>query len=476
MNNKSNIFSNFIWRFAERSGAQIVQFIVSIILARILSPSDYGTLAIVMVFIYILQVFVDSGLGSALVQKKAADDLDFSSVFFFNMFVCTLLYGMVFVSAPFIANFYNNPALTSITRVLALMLIISGLKNVQQAYVSRTLQFKKFFFATSVGTIIAAIVGVWMAYSGFGIWSLVGQKLINMLIDTIVLWFTVNWRPKFMFSFNRLIALISYGWKLLVSALLDTLYTNIRSLVIGKSYSASDLAFYDQGNMFPKTIVSNINAAIDSVLFPVMSKSQDDRVAIKNMTRRAIKVSTYIMAPMMIGLATIATPLVSLVLTDKWLSCVFFMRIFCITYMFYPIHTANLNAIKAMGHSDIFLKLEIIKKVIGLIVLFATMWINVRAIAYGALFTSFTSQIINTWPNKKLLDYSYLEQLKDILPSILLALVMGFAISFLSVLSVSKLVLIIIQIILGAIIYIIGSKVLKLDSFQYLLGIIKGRK
>ena len=471
---KKNVIGNFIWRFAERCGAQAVTFIVSIVLARILAPQDYGTIALVTVFTSILQVFVDSGLGTALIQKKDADDLDFSSVFYFNLGVCFILYVGMFVVAPFIAAFYNDMSLTPVVRVISLTIVISGVKGIQQSYVSRNMLFKRFFFSTIGGTIFSAILGIFMAYQGCGVWALVAQQLSNTAIDTLILWLTVKWRPKLMFSWKRLVNLLSFGWKLLVSSLLDTLYNNLRNLIIGKIYSSADLAYYNQGDKFPKVIVTNINSSIDSVLLPTMSSVQDDNSRVKSMTRRAIKTSTYVMAPLMMGLAFCATPIVKLILTEKWLSCVPFLQIFCITYMFWPIHTANLNAIKAMGRSDLFLKLEIMKKAIGLILLFATMHISVMAMAYSLLISSLTSQIINSWPNKKLLKYGYLEQLKDILPAIFLAVTMGFLVSLIQLLNLGSAVTLVIQIPLGAFIYILGSKILKLESFEYIMDMMKG--
>lgn len=471
-NNKS-VIANCIWRFAERSGAQLVTFIVSIVLARLLMPEDYGTIALVTVFTTIMQVFVDSGLGTALIQKKDADDLDFSSVFYFNFVVCIVLYLVMFFAAPFIAAFYNMPELTPVVRVISLTIIISGIKGVQQSFVSRNMLFKRFFYATLGGTIFSAFLGIAMAYAGFGVWAIVAQQLSNTTIDTLILWITVKWRPKLMFSWNRLKGLLSFGWKMLCSALLDTVYGNLRNLLIGKIYSSSDLAFYNQGDKFPKLIVSNINTSIDSVLLPTMSKEQDDKNRVKNMTRRAIMVSCYIMAPLMIGLACCASNVIAIVLTEKWLPCVFYLQIFCITYMFYPIHTANLNAIKAMGRSDLFLKLEIWKKLIGMILLLSTMFISVKAMAYSLLISTLTSMIINSWPNKKLLDYSFLEQMKDILPSILLAVGMGVLVYLIGMINLPVLPLLLIQVICGGVVYIVGSAVFKLEPFVYLLGIIK---
>lgn len=453
-----------------------MSFLVSIVLARLLAPEDYGVIALVTVFTSILQVFVDSGLGTALVQKKNADEVDFSSVFYFNVLVCLTLYAGMFVAAPAIAKFYDNPIYVPLVRVLSLTLVISGLKNIQQAYVYRHMIFKRFFFSTLGGTIASAILGIVMAYAGFGVWALAAQYVSNTAIDTLILWITVPWRPKKKFSWTKLKSLLSYGWKLLVSALLDTGYTSVWNLLIGKVYSSADLSFYDQGSKYPKAIIGTISNSIDSVLLPTMSIVQDDRAQIKSMTRRSIVTSVYVMAPLMMGLAGCAEPLVSLILTDKWLPCVPYMRIFCITYMFWPVHSANLNAIKAMGRSDLFLRLEILKKIIGIGLLLCTMRISVMAMACSLLISSVTSQIINSYPNWKLLNYRYLEQLRDILPSILLAVIMAVAVGAVPLLGYGNVLTLCIQIPLGAVIYVAGSAIFRLESFRYLLNMIEDRR
>ena len=473
MGKRGSVISNLIWRFAERCGAQGVQFIVSLVLARLLEPSAYGTIALVTVFTTILQVFVDSGMGNALIQKKNADETDFSTVFYFNIFICLILYLGIFIAAPFIARFYNDESLTAVIRVLSLTIVISGVKNVQQAYVSRNMLFKRFFFATLGGTIGSAMLGIIMAYKGFGVWSLVAQQLLNTAASTAILWITVKWHPKLLFSLKRLKGLFSYGWKLLVSSLIDTVYNNIRQLIIGKLYSSEDLSFYNRGKQFPNFIVTNVNSSIDSVLLPAMSREQDDVNSVKNMTRRSIKISTYVMAPLMMGLAFMATNVVKLILTDKWLACVPFLQIFCITYMFYPIHTANLNAIRAMGRSDLFLKLEVIKKIIGMIVLVATMWFGVMAMAYSLLFTSIVSQIVNASPNKKLLNYGYKDQLKDILPSIVVAVFMGICVYAVGFINMPLIITMIIQVLIGVVIYFLISILFKFEAFYYILEIVK---
>ncbi len=467
------VTTNFFWKFLERCGSQGVTFIVSIVLARLLAPEVYGTIALVTVFTTLLQVFVNSGLGNALIQKKDSDDLDFSTVFYFNILFSLALYLLMFFVSPLIAALYGEPTLTPVLRVLSLTIVFSGIRNVQQAYVSKQMIFKKFFVVTLGATLGSAIIGIAMAYMNFGVWSLVGQQLSNAVLSAILLWVTVKWRPKKMFSFLRLKGLYSFGWKLLVSATIDTLYNDLRTLIIGKLYTTSDLAYYNKSKQFPHLIVNNVNLSIDSVLLPTMSSVQESKEKVKAMTRRAIKTSTYIMMPLMVGLAVCAEPLVRVVLTEKWMPCVPYLRIFCFTYAFYPIHTANLNAIKAMGRSDLFLKLEIAKKIVGLVLLFASMWYGVMAMAYTSLVTSVVSQIVNSWPNKKLLNYSYSEQLKDIFPQIILSIVMGACVYCVQFLNIAMGIRLIFQVVLGIIVYIAASVLFRIDSFKYVLGLLR---
>lgn len=471
----TSVISGFLWRLMERMGAQVVSFVVSIVLARILDPNAYGTVALITVFTTIMQVFVDSGLGNALIQKKDADDTDFSTVFYVNIVFCCSLYAIMWVASPLIAGFYKDPLLVPYIRVLSLTIVVSGIKNVQQAYVSRNMLFKKFFFATLGGTIGAAVIGITMALKGFGVWALIAQQLFNLTVDTLILWITVPWRPKRLFSLERLGSMFSYGWKLLVSTLLDTGYNNLRQLLIGRVYSRVDLAFYNQGDKFPAIIINNINSSIDSVLLPAMSHDQDDKTRVKEMTRRAIKISTYIMGPLLAGMAACADSIVHLVLTDKWLFCVPYMRVFCICYLFYPIHTANLNAIKAMGRSDTFLKLEVIKKIIGLVVLIISIRISVMAIAWSLLISTITSLVINSWPNEKLLGYDFYSQMKDIMPNLALSLIMGVLVYLGGAFIPNAVLKLILQILFGAAIYVVLSVITRNESFQYMLTMIQNR-
>jgi O-antigen/teichoic acid export membrane protein len=473
---KKEVVSGFFWRFAERIAAQGVSFIVQLVLARILMPEDYGTVALIVVITNILQVFVDSGMGNALIQKKDADNIDFSTVFYFNIAICILVYLLLFFFSPLIADFYNRPEMTSMLRVAGIVILIAGVKNIQQAYVSRNMIFKRFFFATIIGTIISAFVGIGLALRSAGAWALIAQQLTNPAIDTLVLWITVKWRPTKDFSMKRLKGLFSYGWKLLVSSLIDTTYNNLRQLVIGKLYSSADLAFYNRGKQLPELAVTNIDTSINSVLLPTMSREQDDKVRMKSMTRRAIRTSSYVMWPIMLGLMATATPLVSLILTDKWLPAVPYIRVFCLTFAVYPIHTANLNAIQAMGRSDLFLKLEIIKKSYGMAFLIATMWFGPMVMAYSLLVTSVLSMIVNSWPNRKLMNYTFGEMMLDILPDAAMALVMGAIVYAITFLHLGNVITLIIQIPLGIVIYALLSKLFHIDSFEVILDFIRKRR
>ena len=469
---KQTVFSNLIWRFMERCGAQVVAFVVSIVLARLLDPALYGRIALVTVITSILNVFVDSGMANALIQKKDTDDLDYSSVFYFNVAFCLVLYLGLFLAAPLLSRFYHDSSLVPVFRVLGLTIVISGVKNVQQAYVAKTMQFRRFFFSTLGGTVLSAIVGITMAYRGFGIWALVTQQVLNAAVNTAILWLTVGWKPRRIFSLERLKGLVSYGWKILVSGLLDTVYLKLYQLVVGLRYTEADLAFYNKADQMPLLLVENINNSIDSVLLPVLSAEQDSRESVRAMTQRAIKTSTYIMMPLMAGLAVCAQPLIRLLLTEKWLPCVPYMRIFCIVYAFYPLHTANLSAIKALGRSDIFLKLEVLKELVSIVLLLVTMRYGVYAIALGLLVSSVASQLINSWPNRKMLGYTYPQQLRDMAPAILLSLLMAACVWPIQRLGLSDFVTLLIQVPLGVAVYAGVSAALKLESFRFLLEVI----
>lgn len=475
-NRRQNVASNFIWRFAERCGAQGITFVVSIVLARVLEPRMYGTVALVTVFTNIINVFIDGGLGNALIQKKDADDDDFTSVFIFNLGMCIIVYGIMYTVAPHIAKFYDIPELTSIVRVMSVALVLSGVKNIQQSYVSKNLLFKRFFFSTLGGTIAAALTGIVMAYHGFGVWALVFQYVINNTIDTLILWITVRWRPRGRFSVIKLKRLITYGWKLLASHLLDTLYKNIRSLLIGKVYDETQLAYYNKGNQLPGLVISNTVSSLDSILFPVMSKGQDDREELRRVTRRINRVSNYMIWPLMIGLAACGEVLIEVLLTEKWLPCVPFMRLLCVGYAFRPIHATNLNIIKSCGRSDIYLKIEIIKKTIEIAVIIISLPHGVIAIALGEMLVDPITSLIDAYPSKSLIGYRIVDQIIDMSPAVILSLIMGIVVYMISFLSLSKIAILFIQIFVGVVVYIVLSVVSHNDSFLYLWAMIEEKK
>lgn len=470
---KSLVLSSLFWKFMERGGNQSIQLIAQIVLARLLLPEDYGILALVVIFTQIAAVFVQSGLNTALIQKKDADDIDFSSVFYLSLAIAGILYIGLFFAAPFVAKFYGLPQIVSVFRVLSITLIFGAFNSIQNAVISRNLQFKKLFFSSTGAIIISGAIGITMAYAGLGVWALVGQQISNQFLLTLIMWLTVKWRPRFVFSFKRVNGLFSFGWKLLASSLLNTIYMELRSLVIGKMFSPAMLGFYNRGKQFPSVIVSNIDGSIQSVMFPVFASQQDDRLRVKEMMRRAIVTSSFIIFPMMVGLAVTAEPLVKLLLTDKWLPCVPFLQIYCAIYALMPIHTANLQAINAIGRSDIFLKLEIIKKIIGLSILAVTVFYGVYAIALGGILSSLISSFVNAYPNKYLINYSYKEQVNDIIPSLLLSLVMGATVYSLKWLGLSVLITLIIQVIAGAVLYAGLAWVFKLECFRYLFNTMK---
>ena len=422
---KSQVFSSLIWKFFERTGTQVVQLVIQIILARILSPDDFGIITIIVVFTTLAGVFVQSGFNTALIQKKEVDELDFSTVFYVSLAIATLFYFILYFSAPYIAVFFKEQELQPILRVLSVILFLGVLNSIQNAVIARNMQFKKLFFSSLGGIVFAGIIGIILAYKGFGVWALVYHQIIKVFSVTTILWFTVKWRPKWIFSISRVKLLFDFGWKMLLTSLIYSLYMNLRSLVIGRMFTSDLLGFYSRGEQFPSLIVTNIDGSIQSVLFPALSSQQENIPQIKKMVRRTIVTSTFLIFPLMFGLAVIAEPLVKILLTDKWLPSVPFLQIFCFIYALWPIHTVNLQAINAIGRSDISLKLQIIKRAMDIVILVITVFFGIYAILLGALFSGIISTFINAYPNKKLINYSYKDQFRDIIPSLLIASAMG---------------------------------------------------
>lgn len=469
--NNPGLLSNLVWKFAERITAQLVTLVVSLILARLLEPQHYGMVSVVMIFITIANVFVSDGFGSALIQKKDADALDFSTVLYFNIAFSIVLYLVLFISAPFIQRFYGEEyaLITPVLRVLGLRLILSAINSVQQAYVSRNMIFRMFFLSTLLGTVVSAIVGIALAYMGAGVWAIVAQYMSNTTVDTIVLAVRLKEKPIVAFSFQRLHGLILYGINILGANLLVCGYQELRALIIGKLYTSSDLAFYDRAKQFPQVFITNINSSIGAVLFPKISKEQDDLARVKETARLSIRFSSFFISPLMIGLAVVAEPLVRVLLTDKWIACVPMLQLFCLLYLVQPIHTANMQAIKAIGRSDVFAKLEIIKKSIELISLLMVMRKGVFAIVVNMTVLNILFVLVNMLPNVRLLNYHLMEQMRDILPNLLMGVVMGVTVYLLKFLHLPEVYLLVLQIVSGAIIYISLSAVTKNDELSYIL-------
>ena len=471
------LISNLIWKFAERISAQLVTLIVSVVLARILDPSDYGVIAIVNIFIALANVFVVDGFGSALIQKKDADALDFSSVLYFNVAFSVALYFVLFFAAPYISDFYGEgyEILTPVLRVLGLRLILAAANTVQHSYVAKKMIFRKYFWATLIGTSVSGIVGIAMAYSGFGVWSLVAQYLTGTAVNTLVLVISLHRLPILAFSFKRLRELLKFGARMLGSGLLIMGYQELRALIIGKLYSSKDLAFYDKGKQFPSLIVTNINTSIGAVLFPKMANEQDDLNKIKETARNSIRFSSFIMSPLMLGMLAVAEPFVRVVLTEKWLPCVPLLQLFCIVFLFQPIHTANMQAIKAIGRSDVYLRLEIIKKAIELVALIAVMQISVNAIVVSMAILTAGFTFINAFPNRKLISYTYKEQAEDILPNVLKAGVMAVVVYAINFVPFSPLVKLLVQVACGGVLYIVICIVTHSKEFSYVINLLKSK-
>lgn len=470
---KKKTLLGLFWTFAQRIGTQLVSFLVQIILARMLATEEYGVIAIVLVFVNICNVFVERGFGRALIQKLDADELDFSTVFWASLALTTVLYGMLFAAAPTIAKAYKMEILTPILRVMGLRLIISAVNTVQRAKVSRDMQFRKFFLSSLAGVLFSAVVGIAMANMGFGVWTLVAQNLINIVMDTLILLLTVQWRPRLQFSFRRLKSLFGFGWKVMLSALLDTVYEEFRTLYVGAIHTANDLSFFDRGKQFPYLIIDNVNTSITNVLFPAISSQQKDMETVKGITRRSMKISAYILAPMLFGLAAVAEPLVEFVLTEKWLPCVPYLQILCINCALTPLHTANTQAILALGRSDIALKLNIAKKGFGLITVLIFTPISVTAMAWAGVGTGVFSLLLNILPNRKLLNYGYIEQLKDVVPSWLMSGIMLVLVRLVGLLELPILLELVVMVMVGVVSYVAMSAVFKVESFGYILNILR---
>lgn len=464
---KNSILSNFLWKLAERMSSQGVSFVVSVVLARLLLPSEFGIVAMIQVFIIIANVFVVSGFSSALIQKKDADDYDFSTILYCSLLLSIILYIIIFCLSPSIASFFNEPILKFVTRVYGISLIISAYNSVQQAWVSRHMKFKLFFYSTLSGNIVSGIIGVIMAYMGYGVWALVFQVLISQIINTVVLAKIIDWHPILFFSKKRAIPLVRYGWKILGSDLISSVYFHLRQLLIGKYYTASDLAYYNRGAHIPEIVSSNIDRSLVQVLFPAMSNYSDNSEKIKELTRKSMKTTSYVMFYIMTLLIILAEPLVRIIYTEKWIACVPFFQLMGLAKMLQTVSHANLQSFKAVGRSDLVLKLEFIKKPIGFLLIFISFPISVYAVALTVPVYGLYSASVNAFSNRNVLGYTMKQQLKDLKPAILLSLII-YLFSYIYIGSdLSDWIKLLLGFSLSSIIYFGLSFYFKLESFQY---------
>lgn len=471
--NRGIVISSFFWKFFERLGAQLVSFAVSIILARLLLPEQYGAIALIMIFINVCNVIIDGGLNTALVQKKNADNIDFSTILYASILISVILYIVLFFLAPYIANFYEQPQLKDVIRVLGAGLFFYAINSIQRAYVSKYMLFDKLFYSSFIAVILSGIIGIFLAYRNAGIWALVAQNLSCTIITCVVMWFTIKWRPILVFSIERFSGLFSYGWKIFTANFITVIFVEIRKLFIGKLYSPSSLAYYEKGEQFPSLIMNNIFTSIQSILLPTFSEFQDDKLKVKTMMRRATKMSCFVIYPLMVGMIVTAKPLVYILLGEKWIGVVPFVQIMCIANFFRPITLSNWEAIKALGYSGITLKLEVVKKIVDIVILLVSIKFGVTAIAWGMVLFNFLCVFINLAPNVKLLNYKIHEQILDAVPTLLLSIVMGVIIFLISFASFSHFELLIAQICVGCIAYIMLCHIFKEESYIYILNLVK---
>jgi len=424
---KSQTVSSLIWKLLERGGNQIIQLAVQVVLARILIPEDFGALAIMLVFVNIGNAIVQSGLNTAIVQAPGIDEGDCSTVFWMSFVISIILYFGTFIFAPAVATFYSIQAIVWPLRVLCLILPFGAFNSVQIAIVQRRLQFRKIFIATMFAVVSSAIFGIGLAAAGAGIWALVVQQLVYQAVSCVVMAFQVRWRPRFVFVASRASRLFSFGWKLLASGLLEQVYESLSDLIIGKQFSATSLGLVSQGKKYPAALGSMLDGAIQPVMLSAVSRVQADVYYVKRLVRRALKTSTFLIVPSMTLFAVAAEPIVGILLGEKWLPCVPFLRMYCFIYALLPIHTTNLQALNGMGRSDLFLKLELIKKAYGIcFILFAAfVFKDVYLMVTMYMITGIISTFVNAYPNKRVIGYSYSEQLRDIAPAFVISALAG---------------------------------------------------
>lgn len=473
---KTKTVKGVIWSSIDRFTTQGISFVFSMLIARLLLPSDYGVVAMLGIFMAVAGCFVDSGFGTALIQKKDRTETDFCTVFYFNIVVACIFYGLLWIASPYIARFYDMPLLESVTKVVGLNLIVGSFAGIQSAQLSIAIDFKSRAKISVITTLFTGIVGLWLAYEGYGVWALVFQGLASNILRTILLWVTVRWMPRLIFSWKSFRGLFSFGSKLLASALLDTVYNNIYPIVIGKLFSAQSLGLYSRAEGLAHFPSSNITGVLQSVTFPVLSTIQDDDARLADAYKRFLRLSAFIVFPLMMGLSAVADPFIRIVLTDKWEGAIYFLQILCFSLMWWPVHAINLNLLQVKGRSDYFLKLEVYKKILGVAMLCITIPMGLVAMCYGRVIISIVCLALNTYYTDKLIGYGFVKQMKDFSHIIIHSLIM-YAVVTAIVYCFSNLWLqLVVGILVGGLYYLIGAYLMRFDELKELLSLIKRKK
>lgn len=464
---KSSPLGNFLYKAVERAGAQIVSLIVTIELARIIGTDECGAVELILVLVSLCQVFVQVGLNSALVQKKDVQDMDFSAVFYANLFVGILLYSVLFFTAPLVESFYNIESLGTYLRICGLIIIPSSYNSIQNAYMAKNYMFNKQMICCLLASIFSGIVGITLAVLGFGIWSYVLYQITSAITTPLFCKIVVPWHPGRIDTIKRVFPLYRYGIKILGANLMETLYNDISSLVIGKKFTSSDLAYYGKGKQFPQAISNIFNGSLTTVSFPYFSEAQDDFERTKNMTRITVRVASFVIFPILLGLAAVSRPLVITLLKEKWLDSIPYLRMMCIVYISIPIYTINSQAINAIGRSDIHLKVEILKKVIniGALVISIVCFDSVNAIIISQIVTMPIVLMISFYPLRKIFQYRFREMLADIFPPLIISIIMYIAICMFDHLNISSLIILVMEVIIGVLIYVICNVVTKNKNY-----------
>jgi len=462
------------WSFIERFSHQVLQFFFSIFLARILLPEEFGLVAMTSVFVVIGNSFINAGFGHALIQKKNADKIDESSIFYFNIVIAFFVSVILYNSSKFISTFYNEPILNDIIKVLPLALIFNALGLVQRTLLSKTLDFKTQMKARLLTSLISGGVAIYLALNGYGVWSLVALLICSEFFDTLFLWIFCSWRPIFLFSFNSLKSMFGFGSKLFIVSITNSIFTNIYIIVIGKIFSPSSLGFYHRAETFYKYPVVLLNSVVSQVSFPIFSQIQENKTSLRSFLKTGITYVTFITFPLMIGLIVVAKPLIEVVLTEKWLPSVPYLKLFCLIGAVYPIQAINLNALNALGRSDLFLKVDFINKAIIIFTIFISYRFGIISIIIGQIINSFIAFYLYSFYNGKLLNYPFLSQIKDVFPTLLISVAMGVLTFLLKFLNIeNQLLLLVIQISSGVTIYILICYFTKLESFMNILNNIR---